>query len=154
MTTNAELHRANSDPVATAELLLLEFWEQGRPEAKEYAAINNEDVVSNGVTYRHSSISVALPSTSDDSPSLSISVSNIERVVGRRVLSTKLPLIVRIMEINSADPDTILRDTYDMLILSDATVTAQTVSGSLVPQLDPLEPFPLEGVRAEFFPGL
>lgn len=154
MTTPAELHRANSDPVPAAELLLMEFWEQGRPDNKQYAAINNEDIVSNGVTYPKSVISVALPSTGDEAPSISISVSNVDRTIGRRVLSTDRPIICRIMEINAAAPDTILKDTYDLLVLDVATVTAQTVSGSLVPQLNPQEPFPLEGVRAEYFPGL
>lgn len=152
--TDAQLHSANLDPITSPDLLLLEFWEQGRSDQKERAVVNNEDITSNSLVYPKSAIQIALPSSTSEAPTLKVSVSNIERIIGRKVLSTKLPIICRLMEINAATPDTILRDTYDLLVLEGAEVTAESVSGNLLPQLSPLEPFPNEGVNIEFFPGL
>lgn len=153
MVSSVELHRANNGTITSAYLLLVEFWELGDEATKQYAVINNEDVVSNGVTYYKSGISVNSPS-SKQGKSINISVSNINRAMGRAVLSTKQPIVCRVMEINMADPDVILKDTHDLFMLSGATVTAETVAGDLAVRWSNQEPFPNEGISDLFFPGL
>lgn len=152
--TTERLHRANASPIVDADILLLEFWEQGKKDDKLRVAINNEDVVSNGVTYPYGYVEVAAVSTDETAPSISISVSNVNRAAGRMGLAVERPIVVRMILVNSTDFDTVVADNHDMLILSNVSVSSQTVSGTLEPQLNPLEPTPNEGVNPDFFPGL
>lgn len=153
MTTPADLERASADPIRTPYLTLVEVWPERSPSDVLYVVINNEDITSNGQVYTKGDIAISHPSASDGDISVQVVVSNIDRVLGKRLLAEKDRLIIKIMEINSAEPDTILRTTHDLFYLSGAGVDAELVSGELRSRLDMSDPYQ-PGVQQNFFPAL
>ncbi len=150
---SAELNRINKDPIQTPYIYLMEFWVRDDESTKIRLALNNENITSNTFVYSEAHLNVSMPDGNDGISSVDISVSNIDRVIGWQVMALKEALICRVMTINSADPDTIIQDTYDGFYLSNPTIDAETVSGELLPILRYGEPI-YGGVEDRFFPGL
>jgi len=149
----ADIHRANGT-IADPYLVLLEFWEKGDAGNKIRAVLNNEDVTSNGEVYTRSAINISHPSSSAQRPTINIGVSNVDRTIGWEVLGATRPIICRIMEINYAQPDAVLRDTFDAFYIDSPTVSAEFMQGELKPIFNFDEPWPNESVNTTFFPGL
>lgn len=153
MVTSPDLIRVSSDPVLDPDIVLVEMWPLRSPDEKEFAAINNEDFVANGITYYRADIDVSHPNGSDGDISVSIVMSNITRIPGQIFTSEKDTIVCRIMEVNAAEPDVIKHDTHDLLCVEGGTVNAEVVSGELHSRIDENHPLQ-QGVRGADFPGL
>lgn len=148
---DAARHKLNLDPIEDAHVILIEVQEDGAV-AVHRAAINTDDVVSNGETYVASEIIITLPSSSDEEVGVSVSMSNITREISRAVARARNRIGIRMMLIDTADPDTYLKDTGNMLILTNVSGN-ETVTGDLAPRASVLEPWPPMRTRKQFFPG-
>lgn len=153
MVSSPELIRISSDPVLDADIVLIEMWPLRQPDDKHYVAINNEDIVSNGITYSQGWLEVSHPDGTDGDLSISIAMSNITRIPGRILAAEKDQVICRLMEVNAAEPDIILRDTHDLFFLNGGKVDAVTTSSELISRMADNEPLQ-HGVTGASFPAL
>lgn len=148
---DAARHKLNLDPIEDAHVILVEVQEDGQ-SAIHRAAINTEDIVSNGETYVASEIFITLPNSSDEEVGVSVSMSNITRVISRAIVRARNRIGLRMMLIDTADPDTYLKDTGNMLVLINVSGN-ENISGDLAPRASVLEPWPPMRTRKQFFPG-
>lgn len=145
-------HALNRDPVSEPLLVLLEFAEDGGGDVHRMA-VNNEDVVSNGETFSAVAAEVTLPGAGDQSPGVSITISNIDRTLGAAVFRARRRVGVRVRLVAADDPDTAIIDTRDMMVLASASGDSISISGDLAPRGAALEPVSARVTR-QFFPGL
>ena len=151
--TNAQRHKLNRDPIADPHVILLEFQEDARSTVHR-AVINNEDVTHNGNTYVATDISVTLPDSGAQDPSVRLEMSNLSRVVGATVARAKNRIGCRIMLIDTSDPDVTLSDSEDMFILGRITLNGIRISATLMPRASTDEPLPYRRTSKLFFPGV
>lgn len=153
MVTDAQRHKLNLNPITDAHLVLLEFQEDGSSLVHR-ACINNEAIVSNGNTYEPTNIELSLPSASSNDVFVSMTISNIDRLVGRKLSLAKRPVGVRIMLIDSSVPDTLLLDTANLIVILSASGDSESITAELGPRAPLTEPWPPQRTRKQFFPGL
>lgn len=151
--TVAQRHEANRDPVRSAHIILLEIQEDGASTIHR-AAINNEDITSNGQTYVASDISVTLPGAGDDEISVKLDMSNLTRVPGKALNLARGRVGCRLMLIDADDPDTLIMDTKNSLILTSASGDSVRVSADLGMRASLQEPVPDRRTSRMFFPGV
>jgi hypothetical protein len=153
MVTTTQRHKLNRDPISDAHIILLEFQEDGESTIHR-AAVNNEDVISNGNTYTGFAISISLPGSSDADQNVTIEASNITRDLGRAFANAKRQVGCRIMLVDSSAPNTAILDTGNSLLIRDVTITGSTISASLGSRAPLDEPYPWRRTNKIFFPGL
>lgn len=151
--TEAQRHKVNRDPITDAHVILLEFQEDGNSTVHR-AAINNEDIESNGETFVATDIEIALPNSGDQEPSVDLSMDNIDREVGKAVNRARNRVGCRILLVDSSAPDTALMDTLNLMVISSATGDSDRISASLGPRASLQEPWPPMRTRKQYFPGL
>lgn len=149
--SDAARHKLNLDPIADAHVILVEIQEDGSSEVNR-ATINTEDIVSNGNTYTAAEIFINLPNSADEELTVSVSISNITREISRAVRRARNRIGIRMMLIDTSDPDTYLKDTGNLLVLSNISGN-ETISGDLTPRAGINEPWPPMRTRKQFFPG-
>jgi len=149
----AQIAKAAGDPVADAHVILLEFRED-RQTTVHRAAVNNDDVVSNGETYTATDISVTLPGASDQSPAVRIDMSNLSRVIGRAVNLARNRIGCRLLLVDMSDPDTLIMDTKNLFVLRSANGDSVRISAELGLRGDLQEPVPAQRTTRPFFAGL
>lgn len=153
MVSSPNIIRASSDPIITPYLTLLELWPMRYPEGIQRFVVNNEKIISNGVTYNKSYFEVSHPDGTDGDVSISITVSNIDRVPGQTLIAETDIIICRIILINSVEFDNILRDTHDLFYLSGGVVDARVVTSLLASRIEPMRPI-YEGANEYALPAI
>jgi hypothetical protein len=94
---------------------------------------NTENIVSRGETFIGCPFSMSLPDVNDNSLSdFTISVDNVDPRIWQGIRMLNAAPLVWIEVILASDPDTPLLSTHS-LRLREASATAQTISGKLVP---------------------
>lgn len=151
--TTAQRHKLNRDPVSDAHVILLEFQEEGRSEITR-AAINTEDVVSNGNTFTRYSIGVLLPATGGDDTTASLTIGNLDRVIGRVIDAARARVGVRMMLVDTSIPDTLIVDTKNLIVMSQISGNSIQLSAALTPRVSLQEPVPFQKTTRQFFPGV
>lgn len=151
--TSAQRHKLDRDPITDAHIVLLEFQEDGRSTVTRYA-LNTEDVVSGGNTYRRASVRVDLPSTGSDDTRATLTASNLDRTLGRVVDAARRRVTVRLMLVDSSDPDTVIIDTKNLIVMSTISGNSVQVTASLEPRMSLQEPVPFQRTTRKFFPGV
>lgn len=151
--TLAQRHKVTRDPISDAHVILLEFQEDGDTTVQR-VAINNENITSNANTYTAYPVTITLPGSGDSDQSVGIEATNVDRVLGAAFAKVRTRLGCRIMLIDASAPNTLIYDTGSSLILADVTITAETVSGRLLPRAPLDEPYPWRRTTKQFFPGL
>lgn len=125
------------------------------PTAETYhAALNTENVTSNGIVYTATWFEIQLPEISNRSPQgCQVTMDNVDlRLVGL-LRSITQPLQVTIQVVLASSPDTIEMEFTD-LVLREATWDAAKISGRLVSE-DPLnQAFPAHLYEPRTFQGL
>lgn len=153
MVTQAQRRKANADPIVDAHLLLIEFQEEGSTTVHR-AVFNNEDIVSGGNTFTATDISVSVPPSGNEMPSLNIEMSNISRVIGKALSWAKARIKVRLMLIDAAAPNVYIMDTYNLLVVGSPSGDSERISASLVARAGLDEPWPPRPTSKQFFPGV
>ncbi len=151
--TSAQRHKLNRDPVTDAHVVLLEFQEDGR-SAITRLAINTEDVEHDGNTYTRASIDTQLPSTGDDDTTAQLSVSNIDRVLGRIIDAARQRINVRILFVDTAEPDVAIVDTKNLIVIQSVSGNSVRLTATLGPRVSLQEPVPFQKTTRNFFPGV
>lgn len=152
--TDAQRHKLNRDPVADPHVILLEFQEDGH-EAIERAALNNEDIIWGGNTYYRSDIEVQTPSTGDGEISAQLVASNVDRYLSRALDSATQRINVRIILIDTVNPDQPIIDTKNLLVMPTAAADDEgSVSAQLAARVGLLEPVPFRRTTKVQFPGV
>lgn len=119
-----------------------------------YAALNTENVVSNGQVYTATWFDIVLPEISNRSPQgCQVSIDNVDlRLVGL-LRSITEPLAVEIRVVLASQPDVIEMEFTD-LVLREATWDVSKITGRLVSE-DPLnQAFPAHQYDPRSFQGL
>lgn len=150
--TTAQRHKVNLDPITDAHVLLLEFQEDGYSTVQR-AAINNDDIVSNGNTFTATDISISLPGAGDAEPTVQMEMDNIDREIGKAVNRAKARIGCRIMLVDSSAPNTALIDTSNLLVIKSANGDSEKISAELGARATLQEPWPPQRTRKQFFPG-
>ena len=125
------------------------------PEMPEGLRIarNTEDVTSRGLVYTRAWFEIGLPSDTDDQPSATISIPNVNRVPGLALLEGSGGLTVNFELVRPSDFDDVVMS-YRMLNLRVATINALSVDAQLsAARLDD-EPYGWGRVSPSAFPGL
>lgn len=152
--TVATRHAVNRDPIRDAYVILLEFQEDGASTVLR-AAVNNEDLVYAGNTYTRSAIQVSAPSTDDNDASASLTVSNVDRQIGRALDACRRRISVRMMVIDTgnlaADP---VIDTRNLMVIPSASGNTEAITAQLGPRADQQEPVPFQRTTKGMFPGV
>lgn len=151
--TAAQRATVNRDPIPSAHIILVEFEEDGSGVVQR-AAINNEDMVSNGEIYIGTDINITLPNSVNGDTSVNIEMSNISRIVGRAIYFSRKQIGARIMLVDAADPDTTLMDTLNMLVLRNAQGDSVRISGQIAARASLFEPVPFRRTNRSLFPGV
>lgn len=151
--TAAQRHKLDRDPISDPHIVLLEFQEDGRTEVTR-CAINTESVVSNGNTFNRYSMQVSLPATGSGDSRASLTLSNLDRVIGRIIDAARKRISVRMMLVDSSDPDTLIVDTRNMLVLSSISGNSIQITAQVEPRVSLQEPVPLQKTTRNFFPGV
>lgn len=138
---------------AQPELLLFEFWEEST-STKERAVLNNENIIHNGETYYAASIDFTPPKAGENAGNASISISNVDRVIGKLINQAKRLIRVRMFVVSRDDFDEIEIDTGDLYMLTDIQVNEKTVSASITLRPDTLLESPPIKASQAFTPGL
>lgn len=149
--TDAARHKLNLDPIEDAHVILVEVQEDGS-DTVHRAAINTDDIVSNGETYVAAEIFINPPNSSDEEVGVSVSMSNITREISRAVLRSRNRIGLRMMLIDTSAPDTYLKDTGNLLVLTNVSGN-EVVTGDLKPRAGSNETWPPMRTRKQFFPG-
>lgn len=153
MVTAAQRHKANLDPIEDAHILLLEFQEDGSSTVHR-AAVNNEDIVSNGNTFTATDIGVNLPNSGDQMPSVSLDMSNITREIGKSLNWARNRVGARLMLVDASIPNTAIIDTLNMMVIAESGGDSVRVSATLGPRAALNEPWPPRPTSKQFFPGV
>lgn len=151
--TVAQRNKLNRDPIADAHIILMEFTEDRRPVVHR-AAINNEDIVHNGNTYIATDISISLPGSGDQDPSVHLDMSNISRVIGAAINQARNRIGCRIILIDSSIPDVALMDTKNLFILGQASGNSVRITSDLGPRATLQEPVPFMRTTRKLYPGV
>ena len=155
--TNEDLHNANNFviPPSKTYLTLFEFWRKSAPTEVARVANNGVDVVSNGNTYPRGSVEASHPDSDSELITISIAVSNLDRVIGQEVLRSTDEIICKIIEVRSDNFNSVKRETWNAFKIIGEKINGKLVTGKLYPRLDTRnEPIPNQSVRGYFFPGL
>lgn len=153
MATEAQQHKLNRDPIEDPHLILLEFQEDGQ-SAVERAVMNTEDYTWRDNLYYRSEIDIRLPISGNGQVRAELSASNVERLLGRALDAATQRINVRMILIDSAEPEPPLIDTENLLVIESASGNATEVSGQLGPRADLLEPVPFKKTTRADFPGV
>lgn len=112
---------------------------------------NNEDIVSNSITFTAFPFDITLP---DNSPARAIlSIDNVSREIATHIRNITTAPTVKIQVIRAADPDTIELE-FIPLTLRNVSWNYTTVSGELVAENMAAEPYPAGQFSPAFFPGM
>lgn len=152
--TDATRHTLNRDPIAEPYLVLLEFKEDGETDIVR-VAVNNEDVTFQGEVYLKASVEVTLPSTQDGDQAATLTVSNVDRVLGKALLACRRRINVRMILVNAFDLDaTPIIDTMNLMVNPSSSVNPSIIEMSLGPRADQQEPVPFQRTTQQLFPGV
>lgn len=157
--TTAQIHKLNRDPVSDPHLLLIEIEELHSGFVHRHCR-NNEAVlsrVSDGSTqysYEPATIEFSRIGHGEEIRGVSITVSNVDRNAGRALILSSEPVMVRMIVIDYASPDTALEDTLDLLGVASADISPQAIEARLESNLDFQLPWPPFRTTAQLFPGL
>ena len=151
--TSAQVHAINRDPVTDPHVILVEFEERGAGAVHRYCS-DNQDIISNGETFEAATIGFSRIGYGEEVRGVALTVSNINRAPGRAVLNSREVIMSRIMTIDTADPDTYLEDSLDLLELGSASINSVVVEGQLASVIDWNLPVPFYRTTKGDFPGL
>lgn len=146
-------HDLNRDPISNAIIFLAEFHEDGSSEYVRLAS-NNEDVEFEGNVFTRSDIQITSPSSGENDPSSSLTISNVNRVVGKVIDSTERRINVRLILVDTSNLDKAILDTKNLMVIPSASGNTETITASLGPRADQQEPVPFKRTTQSEFPGL
>lgn len=152
-------------PASTREVI--EEWRSGdvviilatitHPEMSEPVRLanNNEDVVSNGLTYLGFPFKIELPSETDDAPKGRMGIQNVDRRIGLEILSVRhlAPSKLRIQVVLASDPDSVWLD-YKNFSLRDVRGDALQITGVIDKRDSGRDPWPGKRSTKADFPNL
>jgi len=153
MVTASDRFKSGNEYQPDPNILLVEMQEQGQTTVHR-AALNNENITSNGETYIATNMQVNVPNSGDENQQSTISMSNVSRIPGQAVLGAKRRITVRTMNSARDDRDVLLQDTLDMMALANVSIDPRNISGDLVPRADVQMPYPFTKTDRNFMPGL
>lgn len=116
-------------------------------------ARNTQDVTSRGLLFTKAWFEIGLPSDTDEQPTASISIPNVDRVPGLALLEGPGGLTVNFELVRPSDYDTVVVS-YRMLHLRVATVNVLSVEGQLSAARLEQEAYGWVRVSPSAFPGL
>lgn len=151
--TDAQRHKADRDPVRDPHILLLEFWEDGGGTV-ERAAVNNEDVTFESNTFYRSGIEVHVPSSGENDQSASLSVSNVDRVIGRAIDRARNRINCRLIMVDVSDLSTAIIDTKNLMVIPSSSGDTVRITATLGPRAEQNEPVPFQRTTRALFPGV
>ena len=151
--SNSDRYRVANRHIDTPNVLIMEFSEVGSSVIHR-AALNNEDIVSNGHTYVRSGISITIPNSSSRDHRIQVSIPNISGIPGQLVSKVNSDISVRIMNTSAENRDNLLQDTGNLLRLVDVVVSPATVAGTLVSRVDFNLPYPPNRATKNAIPGV
>jgi len=151
--TAAQIHKLNKDPITDPHVLLIEIEEEHTGVFHAYTT-DNQDVVSNGVTYVPATIEFSIPKHGEEQEPVTVSVSNVHRAPGRALILSTEAIMVRMMAVDVSDPDTLLIDTLDMFQIAGAPIDSEAVDAELGPVIDWQHPVPFLRTTKDRFPGV
>jgi hypothetical protein len=154
MPTAAINHGDGVEAQADPHLILLEFWQEGYSADRVRVAMNNEDVTHDGKTYTKSAIQFTPPKSDDKGGSRSLNISNVDRILGKKVLHSSGKIRCRFILVSRADHDVAVWDTSDLLVIYSSQVNRVFVSGDFGMKPDPQMPYPPTRTPKRFFPGV
>jgi hypothetical protein len=150
--TTQQRHKVNRDPVRDPHIILLEFQEDGN-SIIERAAINTEDFTFEGNVFIAAGITVKLPSAENNEPTASLSASNVELVLGRALNAATRRINVRMILVDTSEPDTAILDTGNLLVATSSTISGVMVEMHLAARASMQEPVPNRRTSQNSFPG-
>lgn len=118
-----------------------------------YLARNRQNVISRTRTYLAFPFNIELPTDGDRAPEARITMSNVDRRIGKALEAMVDPATVTIELILASDPDTVERS-WGGLSFTTATWTAATVQLDISHIAYWDEPWPRKRVTPRKFPGL
>lgn len=119
-----------------------------------YVVNNSEEVVSRGITFEPYPFTVTLPpDDSETLPTVSLSISNIDRSIVEFLRAQLMPPSIAIELVTSAYPD-VVEKSLTFLKLTSVTYDAITVSGTLAVDNFLTQKFPDESYVPPLFPGM
>jgi len=115
---------------------------------------NNEDIVSNSVTFTAFPFDITLPDNRENSPTrATLTIDNVSREIATHIRNITSAPTVTIQVIRAADPDTIEID-FVPLTLRNVSWNFTTVSGELVAENMEMEPYPAGQFSPAYFPAI
>jgi hypothetical protein len=104
-------------------------------------ARNNQNIISRGETFTAAPFDLKLGNDNDEFPSLSITLPNVDREIGRSLLAIQSGMEVAIEAVFASDPDDVWKR-YARLELHDVTFGALVLQGTISHRRINHEPFP------------
>ncbi len=115
---------------------------------------NNEQVVSNGITYLPYPFAINLPlDTGDKIPNITLTINNTDQLIVDAIREMELAPTVRLQLVTSAFPDLVEKD-LDFLKLRNVSYDAMTITGTLEVASVWARRFPSETVDPVRYPAL
>lgn len=117
-----------------------------------YLAESPTAIVSRGTTFNPTWVNLSLATDTDDLPSMSFAIPNVDREIGLSILAVSGPLTVAVEAILASDPDDVFRR-YARFELVNVKFDAIAVSGELRQARLIAEPYPKVRVTPGKFPA-
>lgn len=157
--TTAQIHKQNLDPVTDPQLLLVEIEELHSGVVHRYVrdVDDLESSVSDGVTtetWTAASIEFSWTGHGEEIRDVNITVSNVYRDAGRALILSSEPIMVRLIVIDYASPNTAMADTLDLLFIGEATIGPETVEGKLTSTILWDSAYPFYRATKMLLPGI
>lgn len=148
--TFAQANEIQADPY----LPLFEFWEEGT-DTRERAVMNNESITHNGNVYHASRIQFTPPKADENTGSSSLTMSNVDRVVGNLINRANRIIRVRLMVVDSDNlEEAPMFDSNNLFMLTDMKVSVAAVNATITLRPDVLFPAPGIKTSKDFTAGL
>ena len=115
---------------------------------------NNEDIVSNSVTFTAIPFNITLPDSRENAPPrATVSIDNVSREIATHIRNITTPPTITISVTRAAAPDT-LEITFAPLTLRNVRWDFTTISGELVGEDMAIEPYPAGQMSPSLFPSI
>ncbi|MCI0557369.1 MAG: hypothetical protein MN733_02660 [Nitrososphaera sp.] len=145
--------------------LVLEAWKSGEayivlatfqhPDISSpvYLANNNEDVVSNGITYIGFPFEIEVPGEFDGPPRGTMTIQNVDRKIGYELQKLKTPPILELQVVLASAPDDVWLS-FKHFWFRNITGNAISIQGEIDSWDFASDPWPARIVTQDRFPGL
>ncbi len=81
-------------------------------------------------------------------------MSNIDRVLGRIIDAARQRINVRILFVDTAEPDVAIVDTKNLIVIQSVSGNSVRLTATLGPRVSLQEPVPFQKTTRNFFPGV